>query len=301
MDSRYVSSTDMNILLSLLDMNRTVTELSEISGLSLPTISGSVKHLKEIGLVSVLKEGRVKYICLTDSDVGDNFRTFVVQNPNLNPVTLFRGNGLMILTSLIGNGSSLQEIGKRTGISRSTISRYIGKWRSTGILWKEGHGGKIRINSNYPDLEAFLGSFLKYRMETKVKNEIDKPLILFNDGETLLFAHDGSVDDPEYQPAGYTYLAMEGFDVVPAKEYYRLSLHKERIDTSEAVVQAIRSDMLNPRPRKILRDHLMKSKINVDELMEYAKKYGIESIIEDEVKKYEREDLLQKERPDRDA
>lgn len=290
----YLSSTEIDILQLIIENERSISQLAEGTGLSLSTISLAVKHLSELGFVSKSRKGKMEYISISGEETGKTYRAFVTQNPNQSPEIILKGHGLIILSVCIGKGSPLKEIQDRTGLSRSSISRYLNNWRSTGILWKEGHGGKIRISNNYPDLELFLRSFSKFRMEILVQSRITRPSIIFNDGETLLFSTEEEIrTDNEIQPAGYTRLARSGFDVVTDRNYFQFSPGKKLISIPEAIIQAIRSDVMNPRPRKLLGEHLKGEDADIDELMEYARNYSIENIIEKEVKKYGGEEAVQ--------
>lgn len=290
----YLSSTEIEILRIIIKKESSLSQLAECTGLSLPTISLAVKHLSELGFISKSRKGKMEYVGISEEEIGRTFRTFVTQNPNQSPEIILKGHGLIILSVCIGKGSSLKEIQERTGLSRSSITRYLKNWRSTGILWKEGHGGKIKISNNYPDLELFLRSFSKFRMEIIVRSRITRPSIIFNDGATLLCSTEEEIQtDNEIRPAGCTRLAQSGFDVVTDRNYFQFSPGKKLISIPEAIIQAIRSDVMNPRPRKLLGEHLKGKDADIDELMEYARKYCIESIIEKEVKKYGGEEAVQ--------
>ena len=290
----YLSSTEIEILQDIMKNKRSISQLAEGTGLSLPTISLAVKHLYELGFISKIRKGKIEYVSISDEEIGRNFKAFVTQNPNQNPETILKGHGLIILSVCTGKGSSLKEIQYRTGLSRSSITRYLNNWRSTGILWKEGHGGKIRISKNYPDLEIFLRSYSKFRMEIMVRSRISRPTIIFNDGDTLFFSTEEEIQtDNMIQPAGSTRLAQSGFDVVTDSNYFQFSPGKEVIPIPEAIIQSIRSDVMNPRPRKLLEEYLKGQDADVEQLMEYARKYSIESIIGKEIRKYGKEEAVQ--------
>jgi predicted transcriptional regulator len=291
----YLSSTDIMILGILVKRSRTISQLAEAIQLSPSTISLSVKRLSYFGLILTSRKGRNRIVQIADSDIGKDFQIFINQNPNQDLSLLFQGHGILILSTFIGNGSTLNEIERKTGLSRSTISRYLRRWGTTGALWKIGHGSKIRISRNYPDLEVFLVSFSRYRMEEEVRNRVQDPSIIFNDGETILFTADENIMEKDgILPAAYTHLSNCGFDVVIDRDYYQFSPGKEDISIPEALVQAIRIDTMNPRPRKLLREYLENNDDVFDLLRKYAEKYGILSTIPKEVEKIEREDPVQK-------
>jgi DNA-binding transcriptional regulator GbsR (MarR family) len=290
----YLSSTEIDILQEIIDNSKSIGQLAESIGLSLSTISLAVKHLFELGFISKERKGKMEIVSISEDELGRTFRTFVMQNSNQNPEVLFKGHGLIILSVCIGNGSTLKEIQERTFFSRSSISRYLKKWSSTGILWKEGHGGKIRISKNYPDLELFLSSFSKFRMKKIVQIKTQSPSIIFNKGNTLFFSTEDEIQTGGgFTTAGYTHLARSGFDVVTDRNYYQFSPGNDHISILEAILQAIRSDVMNPRPRKLLKEHLAEENVDFDELMDIGRKYAIESIIEKVVKKYGRKEAIQ--------
>lgn len=290
----YLSSTDIRILEILVDRNRTIAQLAEDLGLSPPTISLAVKRLSNFGLILSSRKGRNRVVQIADRDIGREIRILIDQNPNQDPSLLFQGHGILILSVFTGNGSTLNEIERKTGLSRSTISRYLNKWKTTGVLWKKGHGSKIRISRNYPDLEKFLVSFSRYRMEVEVRNRVQDPSIIFNDGETILFTADENIGEEKgILPAAYTFLANCGFDVVTDRNYYQFSPGKKHISLPEALVQAIRIDTMNPRPRELLKEYLENSNDEMDLFRNYAEKYGILNMIRKEVERIGREEAIQ--------
>lgn len=299
--SFYLSSTDMIILLELTRNDMTIGSLTKMAGLYPAKISGSVSHLSGIDLISVNRKGRSKLLHLIKSEVGDRFRSFILQNPNIDPMELFHGNGLMMMRSLIGQGSSIKEITNRSALSRSTVNRYLKKWKRMGVVWKQGHGGRFTINRNYPDLKIFLISFSRHWLLKEIIDELGDPSIIFNDGERVIFTYKGELDRSKYRPAGYTLLAENGFDVVTTTDYYQFRPGSEGPSILEAIIQAMRIDPLNPRPRKILLGYLKSDDLKKAPLMEYGRKYGIEDILNEEVSKIEREEIFQEDRSDRNG
>lgn len=283
MKSCHLSSTDIEILVELTRNDKTIGSLTEMMGLSPATVSGSVSHLSELGLISVDKKGRSKLLHLIKNELGDGFRSFILQNPNVDPVKLFHGKGLLIMTTFIGHGSSIKEIIKRIKLSRSTVNRNLRKWKRMGVIWKRGHGGRFTINRNYPDLNIFLIRFSRHWLAINIIEELGDPLIIFNDGETVIFTYEGELAQGKYKPAAYTLLADNGFDVISTVDYYQFRPGLEDVSVLEAIIQAIRIDPLNPRPRKILHQYLKDNDTEIDLLMEYGKKYGIEDILKKEV------------------
>jgi len=291
----YLSSTDIWTLEILIERNRTISQLAEALQLSTPTISLAVKRVSYFGLVSTSRKGRNKVVQIADRDVGREIRIFIDQNPNQDPSLLFQGHGILILSVLTGNGSTLNEIKMKTDLSRSTISRYLNKWKTTGVLRKKGYGSRIRISRNYPDLEIFLVSFSRYRMEKEVRDKVQGPSMIYNDGETILFSADEDIlEENGILPAAYTFLADCGFDVVTDRDYYQFSPGKKHISLLEALVQAIRIDMMNPRPRKLLKEYLENNNDEIDLFRKYAEKYGILYMIQKEVERIGGEGAIQK-------
>jgi predicted transcriptional regulator len=277
----YLSSTDIRILKVLVEHNRTISQLAETLNLSPPTISLAVKRLSHFGLIFASRKGRYRLVQMADGEIGRDIQIFIDQNPNQDPSLLFQGYGILILSVITGNGSTLNEIGKKTGLSRSTISRYLNKWKTTGVLWKKGYGSRIHISRNYPDLEIFLVSFSRYRMEKEVRNKVQDPSIIFNDGETILFSVDENImEENGILPAAYTFLANHGFDVVTDRDYYQFSPGKKNVTLPEALVQAIRIDTMNPRPRKLLKEYLENNNDEIELFRVYAEKYGILNMIQ---------------------
>lgn len=295
MNSCYLSSTDMKILLELAENSITIGSLAKMIGLSPSTISGSVSHLSKIDLITVDRKGRSKLLHLINNEVGNRLRSFIRQNPNIDPMELFHGNGLLIMRSLIGQGSSIKEITNRSALSRSTVNRYLKNWKRMGVVWKQGHGGRFTINRNYPDLKLFLISFSRHWLSKEIIDELDGPLIVFNDGEIVIFTYEGELDQSKYKHAGYTLLADNGYDVVTTKNYYQFRTGSEDPSILEAIIQAIRIDPLNPRPRKILLTYLKSNNSKITQSKEYGTIYGIEEILRGEVAKLEGEKIFQEE------
>lgn len=277
----------------MVERNRTIAQLAEALQLSPPTISLAVKRLSYFGLISTSRTGRKRVVQMADRDIGRDLQIIINQNTNQDPSLLFKGHGIVILSVLIGNGSTLNEIERKTGLSRSTISRYLDKWKTTGVLMKKGYGSKIRISRNYPDLEIFLVSFSRFRLEKEVRDKVKDPFIIFNDGRTILFSADENIMEGNgILPAAYTFLADCGLDVVTDRDYYQFSPGKKEISLPEALVQAIRIDTMNPRPRKLLKEYLGNNNDEIDLFRKYAEKYGILNMIKKEVERIGGEEAI---------
>jgi len=284
MEQYYLSSTDINILIELSSKEMEVSSIVSLSGLSRPTISDSISKLSDMGLISQKKVGRIKLIKVVNSTLGEKLRSLIIQNPNLDFVKLFEGNGLMIMTTFIGNGSTMKEIVIKTGLSRRTIIRYLNKWRSMGVVWKSGHGGRYEINRNYPDLNDFLVELSKYWLSKTISEQLDDPLIIFNNGEKVLFVYKGDLDEERFKPAAYTYLEKKGFNVLSSSKYFQYTRGSEDISTLEAIIQSIRIDPINPRPRLIMHEYQRENDIEKKRLKDLIDEYNINDILAEEVK-----------------
>ncbi|MGA1819376.1 MAG: winged helix-turn-helix transcriptional regulator [Thermoplasmatota archaeon] len=288
MGENYLSETEIKILKEIAGKGMTMSQIGKEIDLSLSTISGSVSHLADLGLIEIERYGRLRFVKIPGDEIGNKLRSFILGRENIDCVDLFRGNGLLILVSISGNGATINDIRTGTGLSRITVTKYIKKWRRTGIIWKEGHGGKYSINRNFPDLRDLLSAYSRYLLSDELRKDLTNPLILFNDGETIIFSFEGPVNDEKYRPAAYSFLALEGYDVVTDRDYYTYNRSRKDITDLEALIQAIRIDTLNPRPRKIFRKLILDEKVNNIDITDLAVRYGVEEIIEDEVKRIER-------------
>ncbi len=287
MKGPYLSKAEIMILKEISFKIMTVSDLAERVGRPVPTISKSVSHLSEIGLVSEERKGISKYIKMSEEEVGQRFKAFVCGNTNIDPVEIFHGHGLWIFTFLTGEGASTRSLLNITGLSRGTIISYQNNWKRSGVIWKEGHGGKYSINRNFPDLESFLVSFSKHLLSDMIMKGMKDPLILFNDGKVIIFSCEGSIDSRKFEPAAYSHLARNGFDVVTTDDYYMFRFGNEPLNDLEALIQAIRIDPLNPRPRKLLRKMIIEGNIESVELLEVSRRYCISDLIANEVRKIE--------------
>ncbi|MGA1848421.1 MAG: hypothetical protein ACMUHB_03685 [Thermoplasmatota archaeon] len=285
--SRYLSETDLTIMKMVAVKSERPSSLAGDIGVTLSTVSLSISHMVEIGLLKCTRSGRARYVGLQENEMGNKLKTFIIGNRNIDIVELFKGNGLLMLISMSGTGSTMIEIQVQTGLTRSTIIKYLKKWRRMGIIWKAGHGGRYTISSNYPDLEVFLSLYSRYRLLEDLQKDLDDHLILFNDEEMVIFACEDTIDQKKYKPAAYSHLASMGYDVVADKEYYLYRRSGKRIGDTEAVIQAMRIDTLNPRPRRLLRKMIIEGKTDGSELSRLSERYGIEEIVDNEVKRIE--------------
>ncbi len=67
----FADSSRLAILKSLIDKEKSVNEVVEVTGLSQPNVSAHLSCLKECGLVQSRQDGRQVFYCLVDEKIAE--------------------------------------------------------------------------------------------------------------------------------------------------------------------------------------------------------------------------------------
>ncbi|RNJ77739.1 MAG: hypothetical protein EB830_01490 [Nitrosopumilus sp. H13] len=160
-------------LKSLVDGQKERDELLKILGIKHRGLAYVIKNLKEAGYID--KENTTVKLKNTPK------ATLLKDVSHLVDIEkLLRGSNEIIFSN-IEKCNTVEELIKKTGLSKTTIHRSISELQSIGAIIK--NNGKMQIDERKESLMEFANMM---RMEMEKKYEDDNVEIIFNDGSTIL-------------------------------------------------------------------------------------------------------------------
>ncbi len=238
-------------------------------------ISECVHHLVDMGFLSLGRNGISRIIRISDNGLGASLRRLMKENRMLDYDLILPNSGLIILPLLLEPGTNMDEICRRTRLTSRTVHYRLRDWKSIGLIDLGKYPKSISLSGYHPNLSNFLVEYCKHRNRRFLNKTCPEGDIVWEWRDEFLFSTSGRMDDINYLPAGVTRLHDFGVELVHTYEYYHFSIGKESVTLEESLVQTVRTDPMNPRPIRIVREMMGNGMVNRDVLFDIAKKYDV--------------------------
>lgn len=274
-----ISKTESEILRLFPRNQTTVSQIAELLDIDLSWASKCTSNLERLGFLERVKKGKKKYVSVPDSSLGTALTNLLVEEPAMSLDALIGGPSLQILPLLLSPGYSTREVAKRTGLSNRTIQYRIKRWRSMGTVFYEEE--KYKISQRHPLVIDLVSEYSKHKNLCRLKERYPDATIIWQDRDEYIISLEREISDNIYSTAGATKIGYLGYDIVSRNFYYYYSPAGVEISEAEALVQAVKFDMINPRPLGYIRQAIDDKKVTKSNLRKYAKKYGNEKRVEE--------------------
>ena len=261
-----MNGSEIEILKMLPGRKLTVSEVSEGVSRSLSWTSEMTDHLETLSLLTKERVGNHTAVSIPKTPLGESLSVLITEEPMLNLETLLANSGLSILPLLLEPGHTVEELVVKTSLSVRTVKGLLPRWRRMGVVLLEN--GIYYINPRFRTLIDFLQHYNEHRNISFLKEEHPEAMIVWQWRDEFVIAVDKDIKDQRFSPAALS--AMDS-DLFHTKEYFYHG--KDEISMEEALVQALYVDHRNPRVKRYVRSML--SKVNIEDTLEFAKKYDM--------------------------
>ncbi|MCK5773536.1 MAG: hypothetical protein KAH57_07080 [Thermoplasmata archaeon] len=244
-------------------------------------ISECVTHLSMIGFVDLIRNGISKEVIISDNDLGTGIRKLMIDEPMLSLDVVLPDSGLLILPLMLSTGTSVREISRRTHLTTRTVYNKIRKWKGMGLIDLKAYPDRVNFNRSKYNLIEFIEIFSRYRNRRYLKDEVRDGVIIWEGRDEFLFTSGMDVDQDIFRTAGPSRAEELGCNIISRSDYYYFSPIGNEISLEEALVQTARVDRINPRPYRLMREHVKKGEADKEKIFYYARKYEILDRIEE--------------------
>jgi DNA-binding MarR family transcriptional regulator len=263
------------------------TSLSKISrqvNKSLSWTSLCIKHLEDAGYIEVEKRGVTHIASICRDSLGSSLRTLFHEGTDLDLEKVLGGQGLKILSYLLGIGCTPDQLARCTGLSRRTVDNNMKSLAGMGIVRKDRNSKKYTLNQRHIFLKRFLEQYAYHRNRIIVEEEMPEAVIVWQQNNRFLLSTKGDGQSNEFKRAAYTRLDEVGYEIIHINDYYLYDqLKVGDVEEEEALIQALLVDPKNPRVARFIKDSLRKKKIDRVVLVEWALSYGLDRDTTEEV------------------
>ena len=268
---KKINSTEIGIIRSLTENERSVTQLAQELDRSLSWISECVGHLRALGLVETQKRGLTVWVMRGSSRAAMDLSLVMIESPNLNIEAIFEDSGLVVLPLLLKPGATPVEVNRKTGISLRTIRKMIKKWRGMGVVLRGGSRGVYLVNPVHGHLISFLESHISRLNLAYLAETVPNGLIVWQGRDEFIFSVDFGSGPDGFFKAGPSRLDELGCDILSSRDYFYHDAAPAEICKEEALVQTYLLEKTNPRVVRLIReDHL-----DLDVFIKYTEKYEL--------------------------
>ena len=274
-----INKTELKILKLVVNNSLSEKEIARALGLSQSWMSECVKHLSDMGFTRTDRAGITKLVKLEDNDIGTSLKRLIIEGGMLNLDHLLSDSGLLVLPLLLTPGDSIGEIARKTGLTKRAIHYKLRIWKGMGILDLKKSPDVITFNRRHNLLINFIIEYCRHRNQRYLISEHPESLIVWEWRDEFLFTTKGEINENKFTHGGPTRLNEFTDELITSAEYYYFSIGNKPISLEEALVQTVKLDPMNPRPLRLLKNYLHDEKIELDEIMKYARKYGVYRLI----------------------
>jgi len=275
-----MNTTELEIFQDILFERKTVSQISENIGKSMPWISLNIDRLKQKKLIDVEKKGITHYISINPYSAGNDLRLLMVENAHMNFEKILTNSRLIILPLILIPGSTIKEIVDGTGLTRRTVSDIIKQWSGMGIIEIDKNTNKITLNRRQNNLIQFVKAYSEFRNRRLLEQFLPNAVIVWQWRNEFVFSIKEKIENNGFQPAALTWLDdIPDNDIIHVSEYYYYNSADIVVSKEEAFIQALIIDRGNPRILNLLKNEVNRNNIDIDRIYRYAKKYRNTTLI----------------------
>ncbi len=272
--------TQVKILRIVVKDSCTISQVAEALERSHSWTSLSIGHIVRLGMVKLERNGVTKRVGPTGTPLGQSMVRLFRETPFLNLDIILPGPGLALLPLLLPPGGTEKEIAQRTGLSHRTVHDRFRIWRTMGFLHYDRSARVYRLNDRYAYLVEFVENYSLDRNHRFASGSSPAAIVVWQWRDEVLVSSEKRDIPPQFIPGAISELERLGYDLVSSSYYYFHSPLQENLTEAEALVQSVLVAVNNPRPVRMLKESLKAGKVSWDDIVRYAKKYGLREVVE---------------------
>ena len=266
--------TEIDIINLIGENKLTISQISQRINKSLSWVSECVSYLEKIDFIEIERKGLSKFVSPSSKSVSIKLQN-LFNETNLNLYKILANSGLMILPLLLRPGSTIKNIENKTFLSYKTIKNILTLWEGMGVVIFDNKTRIYSFNSIQKYLIKFVRDYSESRNSRILRLTISKGTIVWQWRDEFIISISNEINHPNFVSSAMTRLSELGYDLLYTVYYYYFSTSSEKIDSEEAFIHSLRIDPNNPRIKRLLLKEIKDSKLNIELLFYYAKKYNV--------------------------
>ncbi len=282
--------THLDILQVIYEEEVTISQLADRINKSVSWTSGCVNRLTLMDLATKRRQGLEVIVSPASNELSDSLHVLMTESPMINLTKVLGKAGLSILPTLLDPGSTVDEIEIRTSRSKPTIRNSIREWRGMGVVIKQQGTKRYLLHGSQKALRAFTVRYSQWSNKRMLSNVLPNAIIIWQWRAEYLFSLADRIDLHEYLSAGPTRLEELGFDILHSREYYFHSPDLKEVSEEEALVQALRTDLNNPRMIRFIINSIENRGVDTQIILLFGRKYGLKTTLDKVVNERGRKD-----------
>jgi predicted transcriptional regulator len=279
MFNNKLNKNEIKILINIQKGPMSISQLADALKNNISWISRSVNHLKTLGFVDVKRVGRRVHVNLNEGPMGASIRTLISEESMVNIEVVLSGSGIKILPLILNPGNKAEEIAKRSSLSLRTVHGLQSRLRKMGIVTLTN--GVYILSKRHKPLIDFIKLYAYNSIIKFLKNLFPNASIIWHWRDEFMFSIEEPITDHRFIPAATSRLRELKYDIIVSKEYYLYDPFLKRVSEEEALIQSYLIDTENPRLVRMIKNGIKNKNIDINSLLDYAKKYNIMKKVEE--------------------
>jgi len=205
--------SELEILKTITEGDRTSEDISKATGIPLPTVYRNLRSLEEKDIV-IRSSGRLNKFEVSQSIQARALRRFL-SSPFGKRETILDSR-LPILLSIFKQPKSVPRIALETCLSTETVRKYIGELKRDGVI--SGTSKSLHVSSTHNEMIVFLEDFSIGAARSKLHEVYEEGTLLWHDGLSFIFKAKEELGLQCIEPTGITAMKRLGLQLF-SKEY----------------------------------------------------------------------------------
>lgn len=265
--------------LTALHGEQTVSDLATNLDRSLSYTSELVERLETAGLVETRRQGKTKWIRLSDAKALELLTDLTQQYSHIDWPELLSGAALRVCYFL-DTPRTATELARCADVHRSTVHRTLAPLQHRGLVYQTDDGA-YALNDGFEQLSAFARELAHHVHRQSVEEQTDAYTILWESLDDFLVQAPTEIIDEHFIPTGPDQFQRYGLPLLARDR--RHYLYSEA--TSELSPETLCCHMLvidsGARTQSYCLLLLSHVDIDRDELRAQATKYGVDDVVDD--------------------
>lgn len=242
-----LTKKEIEALRELARGSSSVSDLAKKVGGEQRWVSIILRDLARKGFVSIRRTGKAKEVGLTESKHTTLFWDLITKQEHIPWQEILSHSSIPILFSILDGQSKMDDIQRETGISLTSIWRWLRRLSSHGIILRSGR--LYEINPRHDLLISFLREYRLY-MLTKLAKEVSAEAVLLwqRDLESLIrMPRNTETKDKRFHLTAVSRFGDMGIPIVLNYDYYFYSERKEGLRKEDLILHTLMIDRESPR------------------------------------------------------
>lgn len=273
-----ITKKELMVIKEVSNGSFSVSELADRVGGGQPRTSIMLRDLVRKGFVEMMRKGKRKEVELASTKHSILFRYLVTRKPHIPWEEVLSYSSIPILLSLLEGQNDADEIRDKTGLSSTTVWRWLRRLGSYGIIQKRGE--LWEVNSKHKLLIDFLQEYRMYLFAQLAKDISLEAVILWHRGFEALIRvpRDMEVEGEALHMTAVSRFDEIGIPVILNYGYCFYSEKKDRLSREDLILHTLLIDKDSPRYvlYALLAMKKFESSLDRQYLLSEAVRYGLE-------------------------